>query len=292
MSEMRLDYDHMGNRLSVATPSGNDSYQPLPNDRYQVVGGQSLGYDANGNLAEDSHFRYRYDHNNQLSRIENKNTGAMTLLFYDPLGRRCTQQTEEGTMLTVYNGYQIMEEYLNGTLVSTLVFDPGQGVPLLRSYNNRELFYCGDLGQSTRLVLDGSQPLTSYSYDAFGKLQQAGLEPNEFLFSGKRLMPGTGVYDFLFRAYDPVIGRFLQRDPAGHIDGLNLYTYAGNDPLSNGDPTVWKDKSYGWARRSARISGVQSWTSGIQTSAGTIFPPTISMRRAPSYVGMNALVLG
>lgn len=249
--EMQLDYDHMGNRLLVSTPSGNESYQPLPNDQYLAVNGQPLVYDANGNLAEDPQASYRYDHNSQLSRIENKNTGAVTRLFYDPLGRNCAQQTEEGTRLTVYNGYQMIEEYLEGTLVSSLVFDPGQDVPMLRSHNNRELFYCSDLGRSTRLVLDGSQPLAFYSYDTFGRLQQTVIEPNEFLFSGRRLMPGTGVYDFLFRAYDPAMGRFLQRDPAGHIDGLNLYTYAGNNPLSYGDPTglerkeLWLGKEIG-----------------------------------------------
>ncbi|MGD9533395.1 MAG: RHS repeat-associated core domain-containing protein [Candidatus Nitrosocosmicus sp.] len=237
VEEMRLDYDRMGNRLLVSTPAGNESYQPQPNDQYREVNGRPLVYDANGNLAEDPQFSYRYDCNNQLSRIENKNTGAVALLFYDPLGRKCVQQTEEGTRLTVYNGHQVMEEYLNGTLVSSMVSDPGHDVPLLNSKNNMELFYCGDISLSTRIVMNGSHPLVSYSYDAFGNLQETALESNEFLFGGKRMISGTGVYDFLFRTYDPVMGRFLQRDPAGYIDGLNLYTYAGNNPLSYGDPT-------------------------------------------------------
>jgi RHS repeat-associated protein len=76
-------------------------------------------------------------------------------------------------------------------------------------------------------------------------------ETNEFLFSGKRLLPVSGKYDFLFRNYDPATGRFIQRDPAGTTDGLNLYTYVGNNPLSYADPAglerkeLWLGKEIG-----------------------------------------------
>jgi hypothetical protein len=38
-----------------------------------------------------------------------------------------------------------------------------------------------------------------------------------------------------FRAYDPVMGRWLSRDPIGERGGLNLYGYVGNGPVSNVD---------------------------------------------------------
>lgn len=36
--------------------------------------------------------------------------------------------------------------------------------------------------------------------------------------------------------YSDVIGRFLQRDPAGFMDGYNLYAYVRNNPMVYTDP--------------------------------------------------------
>lgn len=38
------------------------------------------------------------------------------------------------------------------------------------------------------------------------------------------------------RWYDPSTGRFTQEDPIGDAGGINLYAYAGNDPVTFSDP--------------------------------------------------------
>jgi hypothetical protein len=40
-----------------------------------------------------------------------------------------------------------------------------------------------------------------------------------------------------WRYYDPLTGRFLTRDPIGYAGGLNLYAFAGNNPVSYADPS-------------------------------------------------------
>jgi uncharacterized protein RhaS with RHS repeats len=37
--------------------------------------------------------------------------------------------------------------------------------------------------------------------------------------------------------YSPMLGRFMQTDPSGYVDGINWYAYVGNDPISKVDPT-------------------------------------------------------
>jgi RHS repeat-associated protein len=55
----------------------------------------------------------------------------------------------------------------------------------------------------------------------------------------------TGLYYMPARYYSPALGRFLQSDPVGFRGGMNLYAYAGNDPLNLEDPMgLTPDGSY------------------------------------------------
>jgi RHS repeat-associated protein len=53
-------------------------------------------------------------------------------------------------------------------------------------------------------------------------------------YSGKE-RDATGLYDYGYRYYQPWIGRWLNTDPAGTVDGLNLYRMVSNNPLTHFD---------------------------------------------------------
>ncbi len=67
-------------------------------------------------------------------------------------------------------------------------------------------------------------------------------------FSGRKDGAGNVVYQLARndRYYDPDLGRFLSPDPLGFAGGdVNLYVYAGNNPLVASDPMGLEDAKFG-----------------------------------------------
>jgi RHS repeat-associated protein len=71
-----------------------------------------------------------------------------------------------------------------------------------------------------------------YAYESTGS---ASLEWYGTVVGGKR--DATGTMYRRARYYDPQTGRFTQEDPIGLAGGLNLYGYAGGDPVNHADPS-------------------------------------------------------
>jgi uncharacterized protein RhaS with RHS repeats len=50
-------------------------------------------------------------------------------------------------------------------------------------------------------------------------------------------IPEAQLYHYRARAYDPMMGRFLQTDPIRYGDGGNIYAYVHGDPVNGTDPS-------------------------------------------------------
>ncbi len=73
----------------------------------------------------------------------------------------------------------------------------------------------------------------------FGQTGSGGPASGAFALHGRPVdVLGDGHVLMYVRAryYDPANGRWLQRDPAGYVDGGNLYEAFGNNPVRNIDP--------------------------------------------------------
>ena len=69
----------------------------------------------------------------------------------------------------------------------------------------------------------------------FGELSDPDIG-NTIGYAGYRFNAETGHYAVRFRVYSPTLGRFIQTDPAGYVDGMNRYEYAKQSPLTGTDP--------------------------------------------------------
>jgi RHS repeat-associated protein len=111
----------------------------------------------------------------------------------------------------------------------------------------RNLALVADRGGSTLAAMgpDGQREVdaTYYTRDPYGGLVGAvppgtgGGTNTETGFSGASTPNASGGFVYLRnRWYDPQTGRFLTQDPIGLAGGVNLYSYAGNNPVAYTDP--------------------------------------------------------
>jgi RHS repeat-associated protein len=237
--EPAFDYDLTGNRTREREPGGHVAdYLVDALDQYTTRDGTTLRYDPNGNLVDDGTRHYVYDAQDRLVRIEDTGGGVLARYDHDPRGRRVLEVEAGVATHLFHDAAHVIAEYRDGQLFASYVYDDGLDRPLQIATGGAEAWYHQDAVGSVRLLTDrAGSPLASYRYTAFGvQSEVSGAVYNPLRFCARRRPQAIDTYDFRARQYDPVLGRFLQRDPAGPVDSTNPYTYARNAPLNGVDP--------------------------------------------------------
>jgi len=246
----------------VIAPTSNRSLPELANRGEPDFDGC---FDNNGNLQFlQPGQTLQWDLRNQLNRVtllaRDSGSNDNEHYIYDAGGQRlrkirtsltkATTRQEEvrylpGLEIRVTSPDQSNEEHLEVVCVQAgrcnvrcLHWLKGQPTETV----NDQLRYSLDdhLGSAT-LELDGEARLLSHEgYYPFGGTAwwaaTSALEAKYKVirYSGKE-RDASGLYYYGFRYYAPWLQRWINPDPAGDIDGLNLYQMVGNNPTSHID---------------------------------------------------------
>jgi RHS repeat-associated protein len=237
---------------------------------------EQFHYDADGNLTNDGHWNYTWDADNRLVSMETISLvpveAKRKLVFeYDWQGRRIAKKVYDWDAaqstfnpqpstahLFLYDSWNLLVEltsdlrplasFLRGLDLSGSLQGAGGigGLVQVTTYNPQTtpdfVSYDGNGNVTTLVDANSGSASARYEYGPFGEpIRMTGLQShaNPFGWSTKHADEETDLVYYGYRYYSASLGRWINRDPKGETDGVNVHAFIGNNCLNAIDPWGW-----------------------------------------------------
>ncbi|ATM99370.1 hypothetical protein CRN77_06370 [Proteus vulgaris] len=237
-------------KSQCSDPKQVDSYFDESGNLTQLLNGDAIIWDSRNHLKatkeimESGHLSegetYQYNSASQrMTKIRGRKTAGGDLERVTTLYLPNIEQWDVSTN-SVTEKYAVVQIQA-GTSAKVRALCWEIGTPKGIENNSLRYSYNDGVGNSG-LETDGQGQLVSYEeYYPYGGTaiwtSENAVEADykTIRYSGKE-KDSTGMYYYGYRYYQPWIGRWLSADPAGTIDGLNLYRMVRNNPVTLHDP--------------------------------------------------------
>jgi RHS repeat-associated protein len=256
---------------------GTDTTLSLPANADNQINLGGFAWDGDGNPSTYKSAVFSFDPEDRLTAI----SSPAFVATYDGDGLRVTKTAAGVTTYFVYDGSSpIAEETFNGTsatftalngvtadgwrarkqgsIVHQYVYDPQGSV----QERHTEAAYSSGLAAYDRSTFEGYGALRG-AYKGSTGAGTGQHDPAGFGGQfGYYTDIETGLLCLTHRYYDPGTGKFLTRDPIGYGGGMNLYGFAGGNPVNESDPSGY-DSLLSW---SDFKQGIGTGWAGFSTS--------------------------
>ena len=268
IGDREFTYDALGNTVALNDALGNTgatiTYSATDRDRacrITYTGGLggvvcNVVHDALGNVVSQptrsGSRQIGYFASGAVRTISQQ--GVQASFKYDPFGHVQELDVQSGSAQDTrrehrYGGVFERRDVSSGGASTSILIrhvpGPGGIVASRRGIGGDWIFEFGESPGNRYFTDEQGAFVQSIDYQPFGEATSTGAVPGSANYtsyqwnSGDTLTP-FGLSHLGARLFDPVIGRFLSRDPvmpSGAAASSNPYAFARNDPLNSSDPT-------------------------------------------------------
>lgn len=216
-------------------------------------------FDKNGNIQQIKSLNLNWDVYNQLHQTR----AGKTLEYYNYASlthrsRKVTENYKDSALKTIVSmeksiylgGYELRtksnitndkEEIVDQRRILHAQCEQGNVVSIVQIEDKQIIHYhLKDALNSCNVEIDESGNIVNYEeFTPYGKtslfIEYNKEQPKYYRYSDKERDEVTGLYFYGARYYAPWLGRWLNPDPAGYIDGLNLFTFVNSNPVTHVD---------------------------------------------------------